>query len=126
MKTLLRSLSALVFLGLIANVASAAESKAVQSMAGILSGLQHMPSAEAKQTLTQISEDKASTADEKTVAKAIANVQHSAAAGDKPALEAIVANAKASAGTKTLAGILLSLKHFPSADDKEKLKALQS
>jgi hypothetical protein len=124
MKNLIRVLSVFLALTATASIAAAAESKAVQSLAGVLTGLQHTPSAEAKATLGQIAEDKASTADEKTIAKALGNVNHKVAAGDKAALEAIVADAKATAGAKTLAGVILSLNHFPSADDKTKLAAL--
>jgi hypothetical protein len=124
MQKTIRSLTALLILGLAASIANAAESKAVQTMAGILANLQHFPSAADKETLKGIAEDKAATANERTLATALSNVQHMAAAGDKPALEAIVADAKATNGAKTLASIILNVKHFPSADDKEKLKAL--
>jgi hypothetical protein len=124
MKNLIRVLSVFLALGLTANIAAAAESKNVQALAGALTALQHTPSAEVKAMLGQIAEDKAATADEKTIAKALSNVNHKVAAGDKAALEAIVADAKATAGAKTLAGVILSLNHFPSADDKTKLAAL--
>jgi hypothetical protein len=124
MRNTLRVLSTLLVLGVTANVAVAAESKAVQTMAGIVAGLNHFPSAADKATLTTIVDDKATTADERTVAKALLNVQHKAAAGDKASLEAIVADTKATAGVKTLAGTLLSLNHMASADDKAKLQAL--
>ena len=124
MKNWVRVLSALMVFGLTAGVANAAESKAIQTIAGALTGIQHMPSAETKTAMAQIAEDKSATADEKTLAKAVANVQHKAAAGDKAALEAIAADAKATNGAKTIASVLLSLNHFPSADDKAKLAAL--
>jgi hypothetical protein len=116
-------LSALLILG-VTSLASAAETKAVQAMAGILTTLQHFPSTSDKQILGQIVEDKTTTDDERTVAKALLNVQHKVAAGDKASLDALVANAKASSGVKTLAGVILSLNHMPSADDKAKLGAL--
>ena len=117
-------LATMLFLGLAANLASAAESKAVQAMAGILTNIQHVPSDADKQALAQISKDKATTADERTVAQALMNVQHTAAAADKSGLEAIVSDAKASSSVKTLATVILGLHHFPSASDKEKLRAL--
>jgi hypothetical protein len=117
-------LSALVFLGLGASIAGAAESKAVQTMAGILVNLNHFPSAADKQSLQQIADDKSSTADEKTVAQALMNVQHMPAAADKPKLEVIAGDAKASGGVKTLADVIARLNHHASDADKEKLKAL--
>jgi type II secretory pathway pseudopilin PulG len=60
-------LAAALFLGLTASIANAAESKAVQTMAGILMNLHHFPSDSDKQALVQITEDKSATADERTV-----------------------------------------------------------
>jgi hypothetical protein len=117
-------LSAFLFLGLIANTANAAESKAVQTMAGILTNIHHFPSDADKQALQQIAADKSTTADERTVAQALMNVQHMVAAGDKPNLEAIVSNDKASSSVKTLASVILGLHHMPSDSDKAKLQAL--
>jgi tryptophanyl-tRNA synthetase len=117
-------LGTMLFLGLAANLANAAESKAVQAMAGILMSIQHVPSGADKQALAQITRDEATTADERTVAQALMNVQHTAAAADKPRLEAIVNGAKASGSLKTLATVILGLHHFPSASDKDKLHAL--
>ena len=117
-------LGTMLLLGLTANMVNAAESKAVQGMAGIMTNFQHAPSDVDKQALAKIIEDKATTADERTVAKALMNVQHTAAAADKPSLEAIVSDPKASGSVKTLASIILGLHHFPSDSDKEKLRAL--
>ncbi|HKC17265.1 MAG TPA: hypothetical protein VKC11_11225 [Steroidobacteraceae bacterium] len=117
-------LGTVLLLGLTANLANAAESKAVQGMAGIMTNFQHAPSDVDKQALAKILEDKATTADERTVAKALMNVQHTTAAADKPSLEAIVSDPKASGSVKTLAGIILGLHHFPTDSDKEKLRAL--
>jgi len=117
-------LSLVLFLGVVASVTNAAESKAVQTMAVILLHLQHFPSDADKQSLKQITEDKSATRDERTVAQALMNVQHTVAAADKPKLEAIVKDDKAASSVKTLASIMLSLKHMPSAGDKEKLTAL--
>ena len=124
MRKIVSVLSALLVLGLAVSSANAAESKAVVAMSGILTTLQHFPNTSDKQILGQIVEDKTTTADERTVAKALLNVQHKVAAGDKAGLDAVVADAKASSGVKTLAGIILSLNHMPSADDKTKLAAL--
>jgi len=124
MKYRIAVLSAVLFLGVFAAVTEAAESKAVQTMAGILLRLQHFPNDADKQSLKQITEDKTATKDERTVAQALMDVQHTAAAADKPKLEAIVNDGKAASSVKTLASIILNLKHMPSESDKEKLKAL--
>ena len=117
-------LSIVLFLSVVASLTNAAESEAVQTMAGILLHLQHFPTDADKQSLKQITEDKSATKDERTVAQALMDVQHTAAAADKPKLEAIVNDAKAAGSVKTLASIILNLKHMPSDSDKEKLKAL--
>jgi hypothetical protein len=124
MRKLLSVLSALLILGVTSSIATAAETKAVKAMAGILTSIQHFPSTSDKQVLGQIVEDKSTTADERTVAKSLLNVQHKVAAADKAGLESIVADAKASSGVKTLASVILSLNHMATADDKTKLTAL--
>ena len=120
----IRILGTTLVLCLAANMANAAESKAVQVMAGILANIQHVPSDADKQALAQIKEDKATTADERAVAQALMNVQHAAAVADKPSLEGIVNDAKASSSVKTLASVILGLHQFPSDSDKQKLRAL--
>jgi hypothetical protein len=117
-------LSVVLFLGVVATVTNAAESKGVQTMATILLHLQHFPSDADKQLLKQITEDKSATKEERTVAQALMDVRHTAAAADRPKLEAIVKDDKAASSVKTLASTILNLKHMPSESDKEKLKAL--
>ena len=117
-------LAAALFLGFTAGVANAAESKAVQTMAGILMNVHHYPSDSNKQALVQITEDKSATADERTVAQALMDVQHTVAAADKPKLEAIVNDDKAANSVKTLACVILNLHHMASDSDKAKLQAL--
>jgi hypothetical protein len=124
MRNSIGSLAVVCFLGLSAGMANAAESKAVQTMAGILINLHHFPSDADKQALTQITQDKSATGDERTVAQALMDVQHTAAAADKPGLEAIVSNDKAAGSVKTLADAILNLHHMVSDSDKAKLQAL--
>jgi hypothetical protein len=119
-------LSAFVFLGFTASIANAGESKAVQTMAGILTTLNHFPNDAEKQTLKQIAEDKSVSADERTVAQALMNVRHTVAAADKPKLEAIMKDEKASGSVKTLARVILNLNHAPTASDKKELQTLTS
>jgi hypothetical protein len=117
-------LAAVLLVSLTAGIANAAQSKAVQTMAGILINLHHFPSDSDKQALTQITQDKSTTADERTVAQALMDVQHAVAPADKPNLEAIVSNDKASSSVKTLADAILNLHHMVSDSDKAKLQAL--
>jgi hypothetical protein len=126
MKRRIAIVSVVLFLGVVASMTNAAESKAAQTMAAILLHLQHFPSDADKQSLKQITEDMSATKDERTVAQALMDVQHTAAAADKPKLEAIVKEDKASSSVRTLASIILNLKHMPSESDREKLKALTS
>jgi hypothetical protein len=104
--------------------ATAAESKAVQTMAGIVINLHHFPSDSDKQALMQIVQNKSTTAEERTVAQALMNFQHAPAPADKPGLEAIVNNDKAPSSLKTLAGVILNLHHMPTDSDKAKLQPL--
>ena len=50
-----------LLLGSVASLVNAAESKAIQTMAGILVHLQHYPTDADKQSLKQITEDKSAT-----------------------------------------------------------------
>jgi hypothetical protein len=131
MKTPLRTLS-VAFVVLACSVAlaaqaapkEAAQSTAVQTMATILSGLNHFPSDAEKQTLQGLIDAESTTAHERTVAQALLNVNHTPPAADKPKLQAIVDDASAPAGVKTLAGVLVNLNHTPSAEEKEALQQL--
>src|SRR6266705_1046964 len=102
-----------LLLGSVASLVNAAESMAVQTMAGILLHLQHYPTDADKQSLKQIIEYKSATKDERTEAQALMDVQHTVAAADKPKLEAIAKNDKATSPVKTLAEIILKLNHMP-------------
>ena len=126
MRNWLRVFPVLVLLGFLAHTVTAAESKAVQTMAGILMTLNHFPGDAEKQTLKAIVDDKASTAQEKMIAQALINVQHKVSAEDKPKLEAIMNDQSAPASIKTLAMVIVNLNHMASATDKEKLKPLAS
>ena len=119
-------LSVLLLIVSATSVADAGKHTAVQTMAGILTGLNHFPTDADKQSLKQIAEDKSASADERTVAQALMNVQHKVADADKPKLEAIVNDKKAPDSIKTLAGVILNLNHTPSEADKKKLQALGS
>lgn len=104
----------------------AAESKAVQDMAGILTKLNHFATDPEKETLKKIVADKAATPYEQTIAQALVNVLHTVAAADKPKLEAITKDKDAPESIKTLASVILSLNHTPTDADKAKLKKLMA
>jgi hypothetical protein len=120
------ALSALLLIASATVSAHEGHHTAVQTMAGILTGLNHFPSDADKQSLKQIVEDKSATADERTVAQALMNVEHKVSDADKAKLEAILEDQKASGSIKTLAGVILGLNHTPSEADKKKLQALAS
>jgi hypothetical protein len=126
MRHRLTMLCVFVVLAVAATPMTAAETKAVQTMSGILVKLNHFPSDAEKKALQQIVEDKTTTAHERVVAQALINLQHKASADDRPKLEAVVNDKTAPESVKTLATILVNLNHTPSDADKEKLKKLGS
>jgi hypothetical protein len=105
---------------------AAAETKAVQTMAGILVKLNHFPSDAEKQTLKTIIDDKQTTPHERVVAQALLNIQHKAAAEDKAKLDALLKDTTVPDSVKTLASTIANLNHTPSDADKEKLKKLSA
>jgi hypothetical protein len=118
-------IAVLVAAPLVATLA-AADSKAVQAMAGILMKLNHFPSDAEKATLKAIVDDKNSTAGERTVAQALMNVMHKVSAADKPKLEALVSDKDTSDALKTIAKVILNLNHTPTDAEKEQLKKIAS
>jgi hypothetical protein len=116
-------LAVMIALPLVASL-SAAESKAVQTMAGILMKLNHFATDPEKAQLKAIVDDKTTTPAEKTVAQALINVQHKVADADKPKLEALVKDKATPDSIKTLSEVILGLNHTPSDAEKEKLKKL--
>jgi hypothetical protein len=126
MRHCLHVLSGFLLVALFVMPTSAAETKAVQTMSGILLKLNHFPSDAEKKTLQQIADDKTTTAHERVVIQALINMKHKAAAEDSAKLEALLKDATAPEAVKTLATIVLGLNHAPSETDKEKLKKLGS
>jgi len=102
------------------------ETKAVQTIAGILARLNHFPNDADKASLKGVVEDKATTAHEKVVAQALMNVQHKVTADDRAKLDEVLKDKAAPESVKTLATIVVNLNHTPSDADKEKLKKLAS
>jgi hypothetical protein len=119
-------LSVVLLLAVAVTPLAAAETKAVQTMSGILMKLNHFPSDAEKKTLQAIVDDKTTTADERVVAQALINMKHKPAAEDQTKLEAVAKSKTASESVKTLATIVAGLNHTTSEADKEKLKKLSS
>jgi hypothetical protein len=126
MRNRLLILSVFLFLAVIVTPMAAEETKAVQTMSGILVKLNHFPSDAEKATLQQIVDDKTTTAQERVVAQALINLKHKVTADDKTKLDALIADKSAPESLKTLATIMVTLNHAPSDADKEKLKKLGS
>jgi hypothetical protein len=126
MRYCLRVLPVLVILGLVGSAMTAAETKAVQTMAGILAKLNHFPSDAEKETLKKMVDDKETTAQERVIAHALMHLQHKVSAEDKPKLDALLKEKNAPESVKTLATIIVNLNHMPTDADKEKLKKLMT
>jgi hypothetical protein len=126
MKPLLRVLLLSLLVAGLSNLMQAADAKTVQTEARILLSLNHFPNDADKKALQAIIDDKATTAEERTVAQALMNVQHKVSDADKPKLQAIVDDKAAPESLKTISGIILSLNHAPTAADKDKLQKLVS
>ena len=105
---------------------AAQQSKAVQTMAKVLLSLNHFPSDAEKQTLKQIADDKATTAQERVLLSALASIQHTLSAGEKAKVEALLKDPAATEGVKTIATVLSKLNHMASDADKAALKKLIS
>ncbi len=124
MRSCLRVIPLLLFAGMLASPVTAAESKAVQSMAGILAQLNHFPNDAEQERLKAIVADKETTAHERTVAQALLNVKHKVSAEDQTKLHAVIKDQSAPESIKTLANVLINLNHTPTDAEKEKLKKL--
>ena len=98
-----------------------AHNSSVQTLAGIVSSIAHLPSDEQKVILLEMSSSKESSAAVKVMAKVMHGFQHNVTAEDKLKLDAIVADAKASAAEKELASIIMGLAHNADAATKARL-----
>lgn len=119
------ALSGLVFLSSLAQVAWADDATATKTIAGVLAGLNHFPTAEDKAALAAIASDESNGMAVRAVAGAVAEIQHAATAEGKAAMQQIVASDGADAQTKTLAEIVLGINHVPSAEAKATLQAMR-
>lgn len=118
------SITALVALGSLAQVALADDATATKTIAGVLASLNHFPSAEDKAALAAIASDESNGMAVRALAGAVAEIQHAASAEGKAAMQQIVASDMANAQAKTLAEIVLNINHVPSAEAKATLQEM--
>jgi hypothetical protein len=119
------SLALLLVAGVVlATPLAARQSKAVQTMAGMLATINHFPDEAQKKTLTSLAAESTTTAEEKVLIQAMLGMQHTIGAADKPKVEALVKSPSAPAGLKTLAEILGRFQHMANAADKAALSKL--
>ena len=105
---------------------SAQATKPVQAMANVLMTMDHFPTDAQKQSLKQLADDKATTAQERVLLQALLNVQHTVSTADKPKVEALLKDPAATDAVKTIAAILGKLNHQATDADKAALKKLLS
>jgi hypothetical protein len=119
-----RILSVFLLIGALGASLAAAQTPAVQTMAGILATLNHFPSDAEKEQLKKIVADKGTTEHERIVAQALLNVEHKVSGEDRPKLEGVVKDKTAPEGVRTLAQVILNLNHTPTDAEKAELKKL--
>ena len=123
----LRPISVLLLTAaLVAAPIAAQATKPVQAMANVLMTMNHFPTDAQKQSLKQLADDKATTAQERVLLQALLNVQHTLSAADKPKVEALLKDSSATEAVKALATILGKLNHQATDADKAVLKKLLS
>ena len=118
------SITALVALGSLAQIALADDATATKTIAGVLADLNHFPSAKDKAALAAIASDESNGMAVRALAGAVAEIQHAASAEGKAAMQQIVASDMANAQAKTLAEIVLNINHVPSAEAKATLQEM--
>lgn len=127
MKTVLKNIAVITSLAVLAAFGSfawAGEGKPTQTIAMILSDLNHYPSDEEKEKLAMISKDESTSEATQTLAKTLHDLQHKPSAEDKEALAAIVESEEASDAEKQLAKIIMDINHKPSAEAQAKLEEM--
>ena len=130
MKTVLSALSALTAAlvlacgaALFSPSALADDGEAAGTIASILAGFNHYPSAEDKAALTGIMDSTEVSDAMKAVAKAVHDMAHFASDEDKAALGDIMA-AEDSGTAGELAAIVVGINHTPSTEAKAALQAM--
>jgi hypothetical protein len=121
MKPLFRFAIALL---LAAGAPALADDQPAATMARILAGMNHFPSAEQKAELTGIAGDEAVDADLRAIAGAISSIEHKVGDKDRAKLQAILGDKSASEAEKTLAGAVIRFNHKVADDDAAALASL--
>ena len=124
MRSCVRSLAIVLFLAVLTNTASAAESRTIKTMAGILMNLIHSPSHADRQALGQILADSTTTYPEYVVAESLLNVRHTVRAEDRQKLETLINDRSMPASITTMATILVTFIHNATESDRKKLDPL--
>lgn len=125
MRSCVCALAVILFLGVPANIVTAAESPAIRMMAGILMSLRHSPSYADRQALEKILvDDNATTFPERVVAEALLHVRHIVRPEEKAKLEALITDQSVPASITILATVLVTFTHTVTEADRERLEPL--
>ena len=122
--TMIRSAALVLLMGSVGQFALA-QADAAKTIAGIVSAVNHFPSAEQKATLMAISENSANSEAIKTIAKAVHDMQHAATADDKAKLQAIAESDSATESEKQLAAVVANINHMANEAQKAQLASIQ-
>jgi hypothetical protein len=103
---------------------SFAASDAVSTMSGTVSGMNHFPSAEQKETLAAISGNENNSEATRAIADAIHDIEHKAKPDDVAALKKVTGDSSATEAEKQLSAIVLEFHHKAGADARKTLERL--
>ena len=120
----MRTLAVVAVLSLLVWTTKAAEPWAVRTMAEILLGFHHSPTAGDTAALRQIVNDEATTGRERAVATALLNVRHVPEVEDKRLLETMIAEGSTPASLRTVAIAIVNLTHTITDTDRRALDTL--
>ncbi len=111
-----------LFCALISGLATAGD--ATNTMASVLVGMNHFPSAADKEKLAVIVADENSTADDKQLAEIMSRIAHKANDDDRMALEVLLAREDVQQASRTIAQAILGMNHKPKSEDIAALKLI--
>jgi len=113
-------------LGCATSLLAASNSKddAMNKMVEIMLRLKHFPSPAGKETLQAIINNKATTANQRSLATAMVNLQHKAVGADVEHMKALMVNKTATEDERDLAKILYELDHRPTKENKQRLQKM--
>jgi hypothetical protein len=98
--------------------AGAEESRAIDSIARVLSSFEHTCNPRQCETLRAIVEEETASGDEQLLARALMRVLHVPDAADKPRLLALENDSSVPLDVRTVAGVIRRLVHVPTAADR--------